>query len=176
MKGIYAGLVAMSLLLSGCDRGLAICEEHIKSGLRSPSTFHRINYKKTVLKVRAPEPRRPAAGNTNILEAAQHDAWLENPWLYVSRYVIESDADNSFGVPIRSSEVCEFDTKLISGLGWDFSTGTTSAAVQKRSLLSQADFRRSVRAAFRDDPTGEESDMSAVGKAVEHDGRPDCCR
>lgn len=92
--------------LASCQRPeVAICEEFIKEGLKSPSSYKRIrlNVSENPLNLQKFVEDHP---NSSILKKEKAKTGQLN-----QRFVtIEYDATNGFGVLIRSNQICEFHT------------------------------------------------------------------
>lgn len=74
-------ILAASLLLAGCDQGLAACESHAKSKLRSPSTYRLVSHERSTIDTGSPDD--------------------------VVNYTIEYDAANASNAPIRTRALCQ---------------------------------------------------------------------
>lgn len=105
MKGWIAsnrrgkGRVALfAIALSGCEgREIAACEDYLKDGLRSPSTYNRVNVSArdepvTAARIVELGGREPRGGQSLALRSV----------------TIEYDAQNAFGTPIRGALQCGF--------------------------------------------------------------------
>lgn len=92
------GIALIALLLAGCEgREIAACEDYVKYGLRSPSTYGRVNVTTRDEPVTGPRiaelgGREPRGGQSLALRTV----------------TIEYDAQNAFGTPIRSAAQCGF--------------------------------------------------------------------
>lgn len=86
------------LALAGCEgREIAACEEFLKDGLRSPSTYRRVSLTTrdeatTAQRIVELGGRQPPAGQSLALRTI----------------TIEYDANNAFGIPIRGAGQCGF--------------------------------------------------------------------
>lgn len=84
LNALRSAALLGALALSGCGRAdVAACEEFVKSGLRSPSSYKRI-------------------------AALHEDMTLKDPDRKVRVITLEFDADNAIGGNIRDRAYCEF--------------------------------------------------------------------
>lgn len=170
---------AALMTLAGCDQGLSVCEEHIKDGLRSPSTYHRIGYEVRREEVPIPRPSKSDRGLlASITPMAERLAeWKAHPTQQVYRYTVESDAANAYGVPVRDKQSCVFTVDQVERLGNLPFTLSGDAQTLRNYLLSNGSFRRSARMAYKDEVQSSDSlsQMGELGKMFANDTQPDCC-
>ena len=83
---LFTGLIAilsivyLTLRPAPEDGAVEVCEAYIQSMLRSPSTYQQIS--------------------SNVVSSPM--------WENVQSAIIEYDADNAYGTPVRGTEICEF--------------------------------------------------------------------
>lgn len=88
----------MALVLAGCEgREIAACEDYVKDGLRSPSTYRRVSV----------ASRDEAATAARIVELGGRQV-RGGQSLALRMVTIEYDAQNAFGAPIRNAAQCGF--------------------------------------------------------------------
>jgi hypothetical protein len=92
MLGIPAAMIGAAYLLAALPerRDMALCDEAIKATLKAPSTYRRIE---------GPGTFRVASG---------------------SSYMVEYDAANGFGVPIRGKGACKVNADRTSASWVEF--------------------------------------------------------
>lgn len=100
--------IALALLfpLAGCEKAtVTTCEQFIRGGLSAPTTYKRIGIK---------ESSRTAT-NEELLALGKDPRMIAFSKRYsipaggLHSVVIEYDAQNSFGVPLRSKQICLFE-------------------------------------------------------------------
>jgi hypothetical protein len=105
-------LLALALALVACDKlggdkpEITACDSFVKASLKAPSTYKRISAvvldepisKESYASGAGSKPRDPLYDF--------HKQQAINP--AIRNVVVEYDADNSFGVPLRSKMLCEF--------------------------------------------------------------------
>lgn len=94
-----------ALTLAGCGRpDVKACEIFIKDGLRSPSTYRLISMSEQDEKVSKP-PLPKEAGELERM------AWEQDKAQHgIRSLILEYDAANAYGTPIRGHQVCTFAT------------------------------------------------------------------
>lgn len=105
---------AALLMLSACGQAdVQACEQFIKSGLKAPSTYKQISLKTYDEQLSLPEFLQ-RTGQKNLHPVIQRGLELQaEDGLGLRTIVIESEAANGYGVPIRSTDICAF--KLVGG-------------------------------------------------------------
>lgn len=165
----YIGLAGMVSMLGACDPGLNVCEEHIKSGLRSPSTYQRVGFVRVADSYPIPKPK---VERGNPFTQNEIKRWEEKPRAEIWRYTVDYDAANAFGVLIRGKEVCELPVDAVGF--WENLADRDKIASR---LLREGSWRRMMRTAYKEKADDENlQDFVAMGEAIDADGRPDCCR
>ena len=130
MKIAFPLLLSSSALLSACgEPEVEACEEFIKDGLKSPSSYKRASVSKLDETI-SQEMFLENHGKIDTFD--KH--WLDDGRLTQRIVAIEYDADNSFGASIRGAGICEFhliDGELPSQISLDASV---SMAIAQRSM------------------------------------------
>ena len=140
--------VSLSLLCSACgDRAVKACEAFIAEGLRSPSSYRRVEVNDSLKKL-TPDPKAKS-----IVDRMQG---------YEREILITYDAPNAFGVPIRGMELCTFDAHE----NGDMMSGLDPVSLGK-SFASNRNFRISVA---RELPPGEREEPLKTAEALA------CCK
>lgn len=110
---IIAGVVPV-LLLAGCGRAdIAACEDFVKEGLKAPSTYKRISVNTYDEPVSLPEFIKKTGQENAHPVTKQLLALQAERGLALRTVAIVSEAHNSYGVPLRTTEICAF--KLVGG-------------------------------------------------------------
>lgn len=114
------GILAIGLLLSSCGKPeVAVCEDFIKSSLRSPSGYRQVDvtiYDSAPMAPAAfwaeaglPDPARDPSTVIRLAEANR----IRGHQISRRDVFIHYDAPNAYGVPVRGVEKCAF--RLIDG-------------------------------------------------------------
>ena len=148
MRVLFTSLI--SFALTGCDKvgewqhpELAACESFISGGLRSPSTYKRIN-------VEYDRPQMNSASNTKNVH-------------------IEYDAANAYGTPVRASQLCEFKTDSSGKFVPEPESAASSAAISRdfaRALGDDEWSKCCVSPARRKDESNSENASDAAEAAA----------
>ena len=97
-RGSKCAFALMALVLAGCEaREIAACEDYVKDGLRSLSTYRRVSV----------ASRDEAATAARIIELGGRQL-RGGQSLALRTVTIEYDAQNAFGTPIRNAAQCGF--------------------------------------------------------------------
>lgn len=134
------------------------CEEYVKDGLKAPSTYKRIGARDTAAPVSATDLKKLG------VEMRSDPTWQTNYWLHTVS--ITYDAENSFGVPVRSGEVC---TLMEIGAEPDRSRPTKADQALVNISVSGAKIRRILR---------QQVEAGALDNSdghIEMDPRHPCC-
>lgn len=104
MKSVSLGLLVLAL--SGCSQFAPeekrICEESLLRGLKSPSSYNRVNWDSVLITKEVEEAADKEMGDL----APSPEGRPKTPYVQV---MIEYDADNSYGAAIRDTYFCRFE-------------------------------------------------------------------
>ena len=112
MKLLTAGIIITAL--SGCDflsapAEVLACEIFIKDGLQAPSTYNRIEYRTHDQPITLDQLRdRHYPPEGNEIQRMHFLLYERADELSLRSVVVEYDTDNTYGVPVRSEELCLF--------------------------------------------------------------------
>jgi len=144
---ILAGYGAYQAYMPFDSAYVAGCEDYLKDGLKAPSTYKRIDARETIAPI-SPARLKAMGGTTLDLP------WETKYWLHTVS--ISYEAENSFGVPIRSGDACVFSE---TGDEPDRSRPTKSSKAMVRIDVSGAQIsrirRQQVEAGNIDNPDGK---------------------
>lgn len=129
-------ILTAAVLLAGCDKAdVKACEDYILDGLRSPSTYERIEVTRSESPVAPADYDRIIGVLDGSIGAAVKKADLSEGVAVRSLYV-SYDAQNAFGAPVRNIEECKF--KVVGGKLDDATSLRTNVLLAtNRRLLAQ---------------------------------------
>lgn len=97
---------ALLFSLAACDNDtVKTCEQYIRGGLSAPATYKRISVSEATRPITYAE-LTDMGKDPEMVALAKKMSLPEGP---LDTVLITYDASNSFGVPIRSQQVCHFE-------------------------------------------------------------------
>jgi hypothetical protein len=145
--GMRTSAILASMLLAGCSQiehwrhpELAVCEEYIAASLRSPSTYERA--RATISDSRLPlaywmEDLRSAPESIRPLLADQAKERAKHGGRRI--VLVEYDAQNAFGAPVRGIASCKFEMKSTENN--EFTSEPSATLAKADAVLAQAGVR-----------------------------------